>query len=172
MESGLCLYCGVKPRCRCRSGKGWTYRSLCRTCKNRKRDKRERIKDLHCSRCSFVAVDPCQIDIHHKDRNHNNDDPANIENLCACCHRLEHKDDAHKDEHNNASRPTITISEFQATQKAQREARYKAARQIYASDTTIGCVAMSVALGIPRTTASYYLKKIGAEGKPSAPISA
>jgi 5-methylcytosine-specific restriction endonuclease McrA len=43
-----------------------------------------------CERCSFVAIDRVQLDIHHRDGDHSNDDPENLETLCANCHRLEH----------------------------------------------------------------------------------
>jgi 5-methylcytosine-specific restriction endonuclease McrA len=43
-----------------------------------------------CVRCGFKAVDIRQMDVHHKDGNHQNDDPANLETLCANCHRLVH----------------------------------------------------------------------------------
>lgn len=45
---------------------------------------------LLCQRCGFQAVDRCQIDVHHKDGNHENDTPENREEICANCHRLEH----------------------------------------------------------------------------------
>lgn len=41
-----------------------------------------------CERCPFVPEDACQLDIHHLDGNHDNDDPANLQTLCANCHRL------------------------------------------------------------------------------------
>jgi hypothetical protein len=43
-----------------------------------------------CERCSFVPEDTCQLDIHHQDGNHENDDPKNLQTLCANCHRLVH----------------------------------------------------------------------------------
>jgi 5-methylcytosine-specific restriction endonuclease McrA len=30
----------------------------------------------------------CQLDAHHVDGNHENNDPTNIQTLCANCHRL------------------------------------------------------------------------------------
>lgn len=41
-----------------------------------------------CSRCDFEGV-IVQFDIHHIDQNHKNNDPSNLENLCANCHRLQ-----------------------------------------------------------------------------------
>jgi 5-methylcytosine-specific restriction endonuclease McrA len=56
----------------------------------RKRPYRKHVGDV-CARCGFVAEDLCQLDVHHKDGDHDNNDPANLETLCANCHRLEHK---------------------------------------------------------------------------------
>jgi hypothetical protein len=42
-----------------------------------------------CERCGFVPEHPCQLDVHHRDGNHQNNDPSNLETLCANCHRLE-----------------------------------------------------------------------------------
>lgn len=47
-------------------------------------------KTMICERCKFEALDRCQLDVHHKDGNHHNNDPNNLETLCANCHRLEH----------------------------------------------------------------------------------
>jgi hypothetical protein len=43
-----------------------------------------------CERCGFVAVVVDQLDVHHKDGNRKHNRPANLETLCANCHRLEH----------------------------------------------------------------------------------
>jgi hypothetical protein len=32
---------------------------------------------------------PVQLDVHHRDGDRENDDPQNLETLCANCHRLE-----------------------------------------------------------------------------------
>lgn len=42
-----------------------------------------------CERCLFKAEHSCQLDVHHRDGNFRNNDPANLETLCANCHRLE-----------------------------------------------------------------------------------
>lgn len=41
-----------------------------------------------CSRCGFIPTDKCQIDSDHIDGNHRNNDPQNLQALCANCHRL------------------------------------------------------------------------------------
>ena len=44
-----------------------------------------------CENCGFVPEDPCQLEVHHVDRNRSNNNPANLRTLCANCHRLVHK---------------------------------------------------------------------------------
>jgi len=39
----------------------------------------------------FVAKDPVQLDVDHIDRNPSNNDPSNLQTLCANCHRLKSK---------------------------------------------------------------------------------
>lgn len=46
---------------------------------------------LVCQRCGFVATDPVQIEVHHRDRNHRNNTPENLEWICCNCHALEHR---------------------------------------------------------------------------------
>jgi predicted HNH restriction endonuclease len=41
-----------------------------------------------CERCGFIAVHSCQLDVHHIDGIHGNDDLKNLQTLCANCHRL------------------------------------------------------------------------------------
>lgn len=41
----------------------------------------------YCERCGFIPEHVCQLDGHHKDGNHKNNDPNNVETLCANCHR-------------------------------------------------------------------------------------
>lgn len=46
-------------------------------------------KDV-CERCGFSPEHICQLDVHHLDHDHENNDPANLQTLCANCHRLIH----------------------------------------------------------------------------------
>lgn len=41
-----------------------------------------------CEKCGFQPKDLCQLDVDHKDSNHKNDSPENLQTLCANCHRL------------------------------------------------------------------------------------
>lgn len=43
-----------------------------------------------CERCGFVPVVSAQLDVHHRDGDHANNVPENLETVCANCHRLEH----------------------------------------------------------------------------------
>jgi hypothetical protein len=55
--------------------------------KTYRRPWRLHVKD-HCERCGFKAEDTKQLDVHHKDWDKTNNDPANLETLCPPCHRL------------------------------------------------------------------------------------
>ena len=63
------------------------YRSQCQACLS---------KPYHihkgdiCEKCGFVAEHRCQLDVHHIDGNHENDEISNLQTLCANCHRLIH----------------------------------------------------------------------------------
>jgi 5-methylcytosine-specific restriction endonuclease McrA len=64
----------------------------CRKCRNKqtrlKRNPHARHKGDHCEICQFVPVHECQLDVHHLDGNHANNDRANLQTVCANCHRL------------------------------------------------------------------------------------
>lgn len=55
-------------------------------------------KKLSCDFCGFVAAHAVQLDVDHIDNNHENDDPSNLQTLCANCHRL--KTHVHRRYHN------------------------------------------------------------------------
>lgn len=64
--------------------------------KTAKKNKRKRKRKYYrqflksvCERCGFVALHPCQLDIHHKDVDRTNNVESNLETLCSNCHRLE-----------------------------------------------------------------------------------
>ena len=45
-------------------------------------------KKPYCERCGFEAEHRCQLDVHHRDGDLENNAPDNLETLCANCHRL------------------------------------------------------------------------------------
>lgn len=53
--------------------------------------KYRKYKKNQCEVCNFVAIDWCQLDVDHIDGDHFNDDPNNLQTLCANCHRLKSK---------------------------------------------------------------------------------
>lgn len=103
----ICPVCGLAP-CEMRSDRSG-YRPHCFTCRPLPpavpdawlSPGRSRVKSKHritfvrafgpppaCARCGFEPEHPCQIDIDHIDGNHANNDSANLQALCANCHRL------------------------------------------------------------------------------------
>jgi hypothetical protein len=42
----------------------------------------------YCEHCDFKPVHISQLDVDHIDGNRNNNDPSNLQTLCANCHRL------------------------------------------------------------------------------------
>ncbi len=45
-------------------------------------------KGTECEHCGFVPKIKSQLEVDHIDGNHNNNDPNNLQTLCANCHRL------------------------------------------------------------------------------------
>lgn len=79
---GICILCNKNKQDN--KGKGYGFRRFCKKCKIYKLDKKT------CERCDFITKHPCQLDVHHRDGNHLNNERSNLEVLCANCHRLEH----------------------------------------------------------------------------------
>lgn len=95
----LCVGCGRNPSKRTgyRKDGSKVYSKYCSLCHkkhyekfvdHRKRFRRH--KGDVCERCGFVPENIRQLDIHHADGNHKNNDLDNLTTLCANCHRLEH----------------------------------------------------------------------------------
>lgn len=92
----VCSVCGPTRV----KAKGLRFRCYTRHVEQRRRrDRRNRTRKVKphrayvedvCGRCGFVPQSLVQLDVHHKDGNHSNNDPSNLETLCANCHRLEH----------------------------------------------------------------------------------
>lgn len=72
--------------------KNWdhTHYPECKARLLRARPYQEYKKDT-CADCGFIAKHLAQMDVHHIDKNHNNNnEPKNLITLCANCHRLKH----------------------------------------------------------------------------------
>lgn len=41
-----------------------------------------------CERCGFIPQDLCQLEIHHRNGKHSDNEPDNFEVLCCNCHRI------------------------------------------------------------------------------------
>jgi hypothetical protein len=100
---GICVICKTRPQ-----GKNKDkYRPTCNYCRKKEygkgdeksQRKRYKLKTIRpyrealkatCEKCGFVPVNSCQLDIHHVDWDHENNDASNLKTLCANCHRLEH----------------------------------------------------------------------------------
>lgn len=64
------------------------YKKKCSQCERGKKHKR-RHKWLFCAICWFIWQ-RCQLDIHHIDLNHKNNNKENLLTVCSNCHRLIH----------------------------------------------------------------------------------
>lgn len=64
-----------------------SWHKYCAACLKKKHTYRKHKKDK-CEFCGFIPVHICQLDVDHKDGNHKNDNPENLQTLCANCHRL------------------------------------------------------------------------------------
>jgi hypothetical protein len=53
----------------------------------KKRPYRIYVKDK-CDNCGFIPLHICQLDVDHIDGNNKNNEPSNLQTLCANCHRL------------------------------------------------------------------------------------
>jgi 5-methylcytosine-specific restriction endonuclease McrA len=91
MTMKLCSKCKVSksldsfpPRKDRKSG----LHSWCRSCKQNYKNPHRIFKKNECESCSFKALHECQLDIDHIDGNHSNNDPNNLQTLCANCHRI------------------------------------------------------------------------------------
>ena len=99
-ERGQCvLGCGrLQVRKGLNAGGKPIYRALCARC-HRERfgiqkpvatERRRYVghKGPTCEECGFVPMHSCQLDVDHKDGDRSNNDPNNLQTLCANCHRL------------------------------------------------------------------------------------
>ncbi len=99
----VCVECKSKPKRKngLNVDGSQRYGKYCESChktaynlrkgRNNRRYGYRRYKTNICSFCNFIAVDPCQLDVDHIDGNRLNNDPSNLQTLCANCHRLKTK---------------------------------------------------------------------------------
>lgn len=84
-----------KPRFACRGKQRSYWKSQVRSKSGYKQAPRIRPYRKYvasqCSRCGFVPEDMIQLEVDHIDGNHKNNDPFNLQTLCANCHRLKTK---------------------------------------------------------------------------------
>src|SRR3546814_15667297 len=57
------------------------------TSDKKRRPYRKHLKES-CVNCGFVPQHTCQLDVDHIDGNHANNNPSNLQTICANCHRL------------------------------------------------------------------------------------
>lgn len=96
---GICVLCGKNPQKTRTNGR---FAAICSPCDkrlyqdrvkdNKKLEMRRRpyikMKGPCCESCGFTPVHDCQLDVDHKDGDKSNNDPSNLQTLCANCHRL------------------------------------------------------------------------------------
>lgn len=103
-RTGVCSICGlVRVKLRDSKKKKLNSKYRCGTVHKANNNRfaypyREYKKDK-CEHCGFIPVHISQLDVDHIDGNRSNNDPANLQTLCANCHRLKtflNKDGAYK----------------------------------------------------------------------------
>lgn len=92
MARKLCKVCGKPGEKQYTSKKGVSYfRAYCTTCYKQKQKygtSYNLFKKDKCELCGFNPINSCQLDVDHIDGNKFNNDPQNLQTLCANCHRL------------------------------------------------------------------------------------
>lgn len=91
----LCTVCeGASVRRKGRNIDGTPrYANMCSNCYQKRwgssaaRTIKDKFKKKACERCGFEGH-PVQMDVDHMDGDSSNNDPANLQTLCANCHRL------------------------------------------------------------------------------------
>ena len=83
MNRPLCK-CGNVKEIQCRVNGVARYRSSCSSCRKLARA----TKGTNCERCGFIPESQVQLDVDHIHGDRSNNDPSNLQTLCANCHRL------------------------------------------------------------------------------------
>jgi HNH endonuclease len=78
--------CGNLVESKGRNNGKQVYSTVCSSCKRNKYVNYQ--KSNCCNYCKFVPVWLGQLDLDHIDGDHFNNDPSNLQTLCANCHRL------------------------------------------------------------------------------------
>src|SRR5579863_8112649 len=92
-EKGIatCLICGesapIKLKARgANKGRGWCCKKARNDTINRLNKKKKRpylkYRKSSCQRCGFIPELMQQLDVHHRDGNHENNSPSNLQTLC------------------------------------------------------------------------------------------
>jgi len=88
-RTGICSVCGpVSIKIRSLKINTITARYRCVFVQRRKRSPYIVHKKDYCEHCGFKPVHISQLDVDHIDANRFNNDPSNLQTLCANCHRL------------------------------------------------------------------------------------
>jgi len=78
-----CKYCNNPPEVKKITIKSIVYRNVCSQHKGIKKYKKD-----SCELCGFKPTMSCQLDLHHRDGNSQNNIESNYATVCANCHRL------------------------------------------------------------------------------------
>ena len=92
-RTGICSVCGpTKIKLRDRKRKNLRSRYKCKTVYIKAYNKLIYPYTVHkkdyCQHCNFKPVHISQLDVDHIDGDRWNNDPSNLQTLCANCHRL------------------------------------------------------------------------------------
>ena len=92
-RTGICAVCGpTKIKLRDKKRKNLSARYKCKAVYKKSQDKLQYPYAVHkkdyCQRCDFRPVHTSQLDVDHIDGDRWNNDPSNLQTLCANCHRL------------------------------------------------------------------------------------
>ena len=92
-RTGICSVCGpTKIKLRDRKRKNLSARYKCKAVYKKSQRKLLYPYSVHkkdrCQHCDFKPVHTSQLDVDHIDGNRWNNDPFNLQTLCANCHRL------------------------------------------------------------------------------------
>lgn len=84
-EGETCEDCGLAPK---RNKGGGRYGATCNPCHKAKWQRPYlKFRGTECEMCSYTPMFRSSLDVHHMDGDHTNDDPDNLQTLCATCHR-------------------------------------------------------------------------------------